>query len=79
MTTATITGNPARPYRDAQRIGDIAIAEALLRESHTERAGLIYILGELLTAAHRQAEILETIETALNSDILDLAKIAASK
>jgi hypothetical protein len=37
----------------------MAQCEASLRESHTERAGLIYMLAEILTAIHRQAEAQE--------------------
>ena len=48
------------PYRNPQRIADIAQCEASLREAHTERAGLIYMLAEILTALHRHAEGLDT-------------------
>lgn len=55
--------DPTKPrlYRHPQRIGDIAMAEAMIRESHTERAGQIYMLAEILTALHRQAEAYEKL------------------
>jgi hypothetical protein len=65
----TETGNSARPYRVAHLIGDIAIVEASRREENCERAGLIYMLGEILTALHRQAEALEN-NTALQEFLI---------
>jgi HD-like signal output (HDOD) protein len=59
MTEPTSAATRRRPWRDPQRIADIAQCEASLRESHTERAGLIYMLAEILTALHRQAEAQE--------------------
>ena len=67
MTQATSPSTAPRPWRDPQRIGDIAQCEAGLRESHTERAGIIYMLAEILTALHRQAEALESIHADLDS------------
>lgn len=67
MSEASSPNTPGRPWRDSQRIGDIAQAEANLRESHTERAGVIYMLAEILTALHRQAEALESIHADLDS------------
>jgi hypothetical protein len=37
----------------------------MLRESHTERAGVVYMLAEILTALHRQAEAQERIAQLL--------------
>lgn len=65
MSEATSPSTAGRPWRDSQRIGDIAQCEAALRESHTERAGMIYMLAEILTALHRQAEATEHIATTL--------------
>lgn len=65
MSEATSAHTPGKPWRDSQRIGDIALAEAYLRESRTQRAGMIYILGEILTALHRQAEALHELNTNL--------------
>lgn len=67
MSEATSPSTAGRPWRDSQRIGNIAQCEAALRESHTERAGMIYMLAEILTALHRQAEALESIHADLDS------------
>jgi len=48
-------------YRHPHLIGDIAIVEASRREENCERAGQLYLLGEILTALHRQAEALEAL------------------
>jgi hypothetical protein len=57
-----------------QRIGDIAQCEAGLRESHTDRAGVIYMLAEILTALHRQAEALELQNNLIRDHISVLGK-----
>jgi predicted ATPase len=62
MTQPNTASNTPRPWRDPQRIADIAQCEANLRESRTERAGMIYMLAEILTALHRQADALESID-----------------
>lgn len=59
MQLKTGTGNTARPFRDAHTIGDIAVVEAQRREQQCERSGQLYMLAEILTALHRQAEVLE--------------------
>ena len=68
---ADAIGEP-RLFRDAHIIGDIAIVEAQRREEAFERSGTIYMLGEILTALHRQAEAMEAIECAITDVVLAL-------
>jgi predicted ATPase len=74
MSQATSQNTTGRPWRDSQRIGDIAQCEAALRESHTERAGMVYMLAEILTALHRQAEALELQNNLIRDHISVLGK-----
>jgi len=55
---------PPSPYRHPEFIANHAQVEALLRESHTERAGVIHMLADIVIALHRQAEAVERIATA---------------
>jgi hypothetical protein len=78
MAQTTSPNRTPRPWRDPQRIADIAQCEASLRESHTERAGVIYMLAEILTALHRQAEALEAQNNLLDQLIPHAAAIRAA-
>lgn len=53
-------------WRSADLIASLANAKAQTLEADTERAGTIYMLAEILTALHRQAEALEARNQAHN-------------
>lgn len=67
MMSYTITHDKEGQWRPPDIIGTRATIEADSREAQSERSGQIYILGEILTALHRQAEVSEAIESALRT------------
>jgi len=79
MTQATSPSTTPRPWPDPLHIGVIAQCEAALRESHTERAGMIYMLAQILTALHRQAEALDLQNNLIRDHISVLGKYPTTK
>jgi hypothetical protein len=48
-------------WRPPDLIASLAHGNATAREEHSQNAGIVYMLAELLTALHRQAEALEQL------------------
>lgn len=52
-------------WRPPDLIANLAHGNAATREEHSQNAGIVYMLAEILTALHRQAEALEAIQGQL--------------